>query len=1058
MTNTDSSRARRRSRTITGAGLTATALVAALTVAGPASARVGARAVPAARPAPAAAAPRTATTLATPAGKLTTRNCVEGTGTAACDLYAMTGTTTLGLLTTALPIWGFSTTGAAGSATAPGPQLVVQQGDTVSITLHNQLAENVSLALPGQGAVSGGSSGSGDDTAGVATGGTRTYTFTASRAGTFVYEAGHTADGNRQVAMGLAGALIVLPTSGTANGQSYDDEGVLVLSEVDPALNADPAHFDLRSFHPAYRLINGKPFPASDPISTDQGHKVLLRYVNVGSQTHAMGLLGGSQLEVAQDGHDSQYPTTVTAESIEPGATLDTLVTMPTGPESKLTVYEVAQHLDNNDQTTGDPNQLAFGGMMTFLDTNAPAPSSDSVGPVSTHLHVSPNPSDAKSDVTVTADVSDATTGGARVTQAEFVVDDAVTTAAGYGTSMTGDFTAGPGASVAVAGTIPAVPATGQSCTDTPVPVALACLDAGKHRIYVRGLDSNGNWGVVGSVILNLPKTGPQTTNGSADSPTDGASDVAISTTGDDTAAGGAITAAEYFIDNPPADDTVRGEPLQINQSSAVVSEDATIPAATVHALGEGAHHVFVRSKDSLGLWGPTLDVPLNVDLTGPTVDALSIGPNPSNGAVSDATHPGYVYISGEVQDLDASKGAQNLVTNAEAWFDTAPGSKTPGSGLQLIAVDGRMDSQLEQVYGLMTLAQVKGLSDGQHTLYLRGRDNAGNWGTAFPTFFKVDKTAPVSSGVVVSPNPTNGAATVSATVTLTGTQTTAITAAEYFIGTTDPGTGKATGTVVSTPNDNTVVLASIPVSSTPGTYTLNVRVRDLAGNWSKATSTTFQVTRPNRIFATNFEPGDPAFSSTTGTTDGVTDTAAAALSTAWEAASTRGMQVVLPTGTSNAGKAEYRTDTTPAAEATYHTRFVFRPNTLVSGGTSTLTVFQGLTGSGGQAFALQYTRAAGSPTATLSGVLNLNTATRSTAGISIPVGSPTQITIDWTSGTTGSLTVTAGSTSQSATGTRNNSNLRIETARLGAILGFGNASTGTAYFDSFSSGRSSAA
>ena len=45
-----------------------------------------------------------------------------------------------------------------------------------------------------------------------------------------------------------------------------------MLSEIDPAFNADPAGFDMRSFSPAYRLINGKPFPSSDPVPTDQGH------------------------------------------------------------------------------------------------------------------------------------------------------------------------------------------------------------------------------------------------------------------------------------------------------------------------------------------------------------------------------------------------------------------------------------------------------------------------------------------------------------------------------------------------------------------------------------------------------------------------------------------------------------------------------------------------------------------------------------------------------------------------------------------------------------------
>ena len=144
-----------------------------------------------------------------------------------------------------MPIWGFSPTGAAGTATAPGPVLVVKQGDTVTVTLHNTLAEAVSLAFPGQpaGAFTAGLA----TTAGAGTGRHRRPTrFTAGRAGTFVYEAGHTGNGARQVAMGLAGALVVLPADGSAYGgdrapdTTYDDDAVLVLSEVDPALNAAP--------------------------------------------------------------------------------------------------------------------------------------------------------------------------------------------------------------------------------------------------------------------------------------------------------------------------------------------------------------------------------------------------------------------------------------------------------------------------------------------------------------------------------------------------------------------------------------------------------------------------------------------------------------------------------------------------------------------------------------------------------------------------------------------------------------------------------------------------
>ncbi|HEY0619445.1 MAG TPA: multicopper oxidase domain-containing protein, partial [Kribbella sp.] len=183
-------------------------------------------------------------------GKLTPTGCTFGAGTAACDLYALSGTTTI--LGTSVPIWGFSPTGVAGSATAPGPVLVIHQGDQVSVTLHNQLAgQTVSLAFPGQTLPTG----STEDSTGIASG-TRTYTFTASRPGTFLYEAGHTSGGARQVAMGLAGAFVVLPADGTAYGTQpagypatgYDDDAVVVLSEIDPAFNANPATFDLRKF------------------------------------------------------------------------------------------------------------------------------------------------------------------------------------------------------------------------------------------------------------------------------------------------------------------------------------------------------------------------------------------------------------------------------------------------------------------------------------------------------------------------------------------------------------------------------------------------------------------------------------------------------------------------------------------------------------------------------------------------------------------------------------------------------------------------------------------
>ena len=186
-----------------------------------------------------------------------------------------------------LPTWRF--TDSAGADRLP---LVVTQGDTVRIRLHNTLSLPVSLAMPQMEGVLHGPSGSatarGADKAGAAAGGDRDYTFTASRPGTFLYEAGPTPAGKQQVAMGLAGAIVVLPsTPGQAYGSAataYDDEAVMVLTEVDPALNgaADPAAFNLRNLTPRYWLVNGK--PTADELVVAGGAKLLLRYVNGGVQ------------------------------------------------------------------------------------------------------------------------------------------------------------------------------------------------------------------------------------------------------------------------------------------------------------------------------------------------------------------------------------------------------------------------------------------------------------------------------------------------------------------------------------------------------------------------------------------------------------------------------------------------------------------------------------------------------------------------------------------------------------------------------------------------------
>ena len=974
------------------------------------------------------------------AGALAPSGCTTVGTAVSCDLWALPGTTSI--LGTSVPIWGFSTTGAAGSATLPGPQLVVRTGDTVKVTLHNGIDTAMSLAFPGIPSTSftPSLSATAQET-GIDPGDSTSYTFLATRPGTFLYEAGHTPNGSRQVAMGLAGALVVTPGNGTAYGSSasaFADEAVVVLGEIDPAFNASPLTFDMRNFRPDYRLVNGKAFPETNAIPTDVGHRVLLRYVNAGSLNHPIGLLGADQLVVGSEGHPAAYPQQVGVVAVSPGETVDAITTMPTGAESKVTLYETANLLTNASLTMADPSQTAPGGMMTFVDTQAPAPTLDGVGPVATRVALNNNPASGLLPVTVTADLTDVPPTGAQypgsnVIQAEYVIDDADNVAPGQGTVMSGTF-----------GTPTVTGATGTIST-----TVLDSLPAGRHQVFVRGLDSSGNWGAVASAVLNLPKTGPSTTNGSAKPNPASAALVKVTATGDDTAAGGTITKAEYFIDTVGAVNT--GTAMTKNRTATVVSLTASIPAATIQGMSEGTHHVFARSLDSLGLWGPTLDIPLAVDHTGPTVDGAAVGPNPTNGVLTDKANPGYLVVSATITDRDAAQGLQNTIADAEAFIDPATANPTGGSGLQLVAVDGKLDSQTETVYGLIPISQITGLSNGNHIVSVRGKDSAGNWGTLFPATLVVDRTAPQLSSLSASPNPTNSAATL---VLTAPTNETAFRAAEFWRGA-DPGVGQATSVSVSFVNGSVVVevpLAGVPV----GSQTFGLRVQDAAGNWSNALTVTVMVTRSNAIFSDTFNSGTLA--AWTSNTGNVAVTAAAGIPVA---SGNLGLAVTLPGRANN--RPSYLVDTTPNAEPLYDAQFDINSNTLTTGGgnNSIVNLFEARTAAGGQVYTLQYRGSAATAAVRVVLYRSGGLAPVNGAWVTLGTGAHTLKTA-WRSGpATGAVRGTLVLRRDGAVATTTNgatTGIAVDEAWLGisGAINAGNNSpmSGTAYLDSFVSTR----
>ncbi len=162
----------------------------------------------------------------------------------------------------------------------PGPVLCVNEGDTVTIVLHNTLREDTSLVFPGQDSVLANGLPSQPQFDGLGTmtsmapvaaanGGSATYSFIANKPGTFLYESG--TNPGIQVQMGLYGTIVVRPALGL--NYAYNDPGsefnpeteyLMLLSEIDPILHKAVERgetFDLSQYHPRYFLINGRTFP-----------------------------------------------------------------------------------------------------------------------------------------------------------------------------------------------------------------------------------------------------------------------------------------------------------------------------------------------------------------------------------------------------------------------------------------------------------------------------------------------------------------------------------------------------------------------------------------------------------------------------------------------------------------------------------------------------------------------------------------------------------------------------------------------------------------------------
>lgn len=240
----------------------------------------------------------------------------------------------------------------------PGPRVRITQGDRVRFIVRNSLPEPTTVHWHGLILPNGMDGPAGITQAPIAPGGSFSYEFTASQAGTFFYHSHDKPD--RQQALGLYGALIIDPAK---PGAVYDKELVVQLQEwmtkdgyTFPAMPMD-------GMQPNFFTINGKAYPATERVQLRQGQKLLVRFI--GSQSgfiHPMHIHGGPFTIIATDGQPVPEASRIEKDTVNvaPGERYDVIWTAREPGKWLL-------HCHINHHTTNDNREEDGAGGLTLI-------------------------------------------------------------------------------------------------------------------------------------------------------------------------------------------------------------------------------------------------------------------------------------------------------------------------------------------------------------------------------------------------------------------------------------------------------------------------------------------------------------------------------------------------------------------------------------------------------------------------------------------------------------------------------------------------------------------
>ena len=193
----------------------------------------------------------------------------------------------------------------------PGPQIRVREGERVRVILKNELPESTAIHFHGLELPNGLDGVPFITQPPIRPGETYTYEFVVPNAGSHMYHSHHNAA--KQVGLGLLGAFIAEPKA-VRPIERCDVDYVMILN--------DGIH--------GYTL-NGKSFPATEPIVAKLGQKVRIRFMNEGMMIHPMHLHGMHMTVIDKDGWPQPAPWKCDTLNVAPGERWDVVVncTMP---------------------------------------------------------------------------------------------------------------------------------------------------------------------------------------------------------------------------------------------------------------------------------------------------------------------------------------------------------------------------------------------------------------------------------------------------------------------------------------------------------------------------------------------------------------------------------------------------------------------------------------------------------------------------------------------------------------------------------------------------------